>query len=136
MVGDRWRISATAQGEVVSMKTSEFECDLCVIGSGAGAGPIVSTAANAGYRVIVLEKGPWFKESDFYKDEISCCRRSVFTPELAKERHVLEQEDESGRWDAESTSESGWDFWNGNMVGGSSNLPANWNTLLIFRRRK
>ena len=27
-----------------------------------------------------------------------------------------------GDWTATPTSESGWDFWNGNLVGGSSNL--------------
>ncbi|MFN8389495.1 MAG: GMC family oxidoreductase [Bdellovibrionota bacterium] len=98
------------------------EFDLCVVGSGAGAGPVVLTAAEAGYRVVVLEKGPWFTEADFFKDEIACCRRSVFTPRLKDEQHVLESPNEDGTWKAEPTSESGWDFWNGNCVGGSSNF--------------
>lgn len=100
--------------------TKDF--DVCVIGSGAGGGPVVWTLAAAGYSVLVLEKGPWLTEQDFYKDELACCRRSVYTPELADEQHVIEDRDTDGNWVGEATSESGWDFWNGNCVGGSSNF--------------
>ena len=96
--------------------------DVCIIGSGAGGGPVAYTLAKAGYDVVVLEKGPWFTESDLYKDELACCRRSVYTPELQHEQHVIEEADGDGGWVATPTSESGWDFWNGNLVGGSSNL--------------
>ena len=95
--------------------------DVCIIGSGAGGGPVALTLAEAGYSVLVLEKGPWFSEQDFYKDELACCRRSVFTPRLVDEQHVIEQR-EDGAWIGTPTSESGWDFWNGNCVGGSSNF--------------
>ncbi len=96
--------------------------DVCIIGSGAGGGPVALTLAKAGYSVVVLEKGPWFSEKDFYKDELACCRRSVYTPKLSEEQHVIEDADSDGNWVGESTSDSGWDFWNGNCVGGSSNL--------------
>jgi choline dehydrogenase-like flavoprotein len=96
--------------------------DVCVIGSGAGGGPVALTLAQAGKSVLVLEKGPWFSEQDFYKDELACCRRSVYTPELTDEQHVIEDLDSHGDWVGEPTSESGWDFWNGNCVGGSSNF--------------
>lgn len=96
--------------------------DVCVIGSGAGGGPVAFNLAEAGYSVLVLEKGPWLTEKDFYKDELACCRFPVYTPDLADERHVLQQQDDLGDWVGESTEESGWDFWNGNLVGGSSNL--------------
>jgi len=99
-----------------------IEYDVCVIGSGAGAGPVVSELARAGKSVLVLEKGPWLKEADFFKDEMACCRRSTYTPKLEDEQHVIEEETRDGRWLAEPTSESGWDFWNGNVVGGSSNF--------------
>jgi choline dehydrogenase-like flavoprotein len=99
-----------------------YDCDICVIGSGAGGGPVALTLAEAGYSVVVLEKGPWLQEDDFYKDELACCRRSVYTPELADEQHVIEDLDSEGDWVGEATSDSGWDFWNGNCVGGSSNF--------------
>jgi choline dehydrogenase-like flavoprotein len=93
-----------------------------VIGSGAGGGPVALTLVEAGYSVVVLEKGPWFREDDFYKDEMACCRRSTYTPNLTDERHVLETGDGDGGWEAESTFDSGWDWWNGNCVGGATNF--------------
>ncbi len=103
-------------------KDANKDYDVCIIGSGAGGGPVALTLARAGYSVVVLEKGPWFTEKDFYKDELACCRRSVYTPSLSEEQHVIEDTDSDGNWVSESTSDSGWDFWNGNCVGGSSNL--------------
>ena len=103
-------------------KDTNKDYDVCIIGSGAGGGPVALTLARAGYSVVVLEKGPWFTEKDFYKDELACCRRSVYTPSLSEEQHVIEDTDSDGSWVSESTSDSGWDFWNGNCVGGSSNL--------------
>jgi len=96
--------------------------DVCIIGSGAGGGPVALTLAEAGYSVVVLEKGPWFKETDFFKDEIACCRRSRYTPSLRDEPQVIEREDADGAWESRSTYRSGTDFWNGNCVGGATNF--------------
>jgi len=98
------------------------DCDVCIIGSGAGGAPVAYALSKAGQSVVVLEKGPWLRDEHFYKDELACCRRSVYTPELRHEQHVIEEADGTGGWRATPTSESGWDFWNGNLVGGSSNL--------------
>lgn len=95
--------------------------DVCIVGSGAGAGPVAYELSRVGHKVLVLEKGPWYKRDDFFKDEIGVCRRSTFTPMLDEEQHVLEEKS-NGKWMQTPTSESGWDFWNGNIVGGSSNL--------------
>lgn len=95
--------------------------DAVVVGSGAGAGPVIYTLAKAGWEVLVLEKGPWLRTADFRKDELVATRRSVYTPPLHKEFHVLSLR-ENGRWNDYTTYALGWDFWNGNMVGGSSNL--------------
>ncbi|WP_068546176.1 GMC family oxidoreductase [Thalassotalea crassostreae] len=108
------------------MANNKPEFDICVIGSGAGASPVALTLAKAGAKVLVLEKGPWLNEEDFSKDELACCRRTTYSPRLEDEQHVIEEEyvddDDQSYWQGEATSESGWDFWNGNMVGGSSNL--------------
>ena len=96
--------------------------DVCVIGSGAGGGPIAYELSKAGYSVVVLEKGPWLTEKDFYKDEIACCRRPGYSSDLREEPQVLETKEEKGEWWARSTYQSGWSFWNGNCVGGSSNF--------------
>lgn len=96
--------------------------DVCVIGSGAGAGPVVLTLAQAGYSVVVLERGPWFAEKDFFKDELACCRRRVYVPDRRDAPHVIETRDDDGPWQARPTHATGWDFWNGNGVGGSSNF--------------
>ena len=95
--------------------------DVCVVGSGAGAGPVVYELARAGKRVVVLEKGAFYKEEDFSKDEIAFCRRSIVTPRLSEEYHLIEEKT-GDRWVATPTWKSGWDFWNGNVVGGSSNF--------------
>ena len=100
----------------------EYDFDICVVGSGAGGSPVAYEAANAGKKVVVLEKGPWFTEKDFSKDEISATRRSVYTPNLKDEYHILEDQKNDGTWKAKSTFDTGRDFWNGNCVGGSSNF--------------
>ena len=96
--------------------------DVCVVGSGAGGGPVALALAEAGYSVIVLEKGPWYTEADFFKDELTCCRRSAYAPDRRKEFHVVEHRKDNGDWVANPSHGSGLDFWNGNCVGGSSNF--------------
>jgi len=98
------------------------ETDICIIGSGAGAAPVALTLAEAGYHVTVLEKGPLYSEKDFKKDEIAVARRGLYTPRLEDEQHVVETYDSEGEIVREVGSETGWNFWNGSMVGGSSNL--------------
>ncbi len=95
--------------------------DVCIVGSGAGAGPVAFELCKAGFKVLILEKGGWYEKKDFFKDEIGVCRRSTFTPRLDEEQHIIEEYEE-GKWVGTPTSESGWDFWNGNIVGGSSNF--------------
>ena len=85
--------------------------DVCVIGSGAGAGPVIYELSKAGYNVVVLEKGPWFKTEDFSKDEMVATRRSVYTPNLKEESHVLVEQNSDGDWMSRSTYASGKDFW-------------------------
>jgi choline dehydrogenase-like flavoprotein len=96
--------------------------DICVVGSGAGAGPVIYELSKAGHTVVVLEKGPFLKTEDFSKDEMVATRRSVYTPNLKDERHVLVKKNSNGEWEESSTYKTGKDFWNGSAVGGSSNF--------------
>ncbi len=95
--------------------------DFCIVGSGAGAGPIAYELTKSGAKVVILEKGDFYKESDFNKDEIANTRRDILTPNLKDEFHVLESF-ENGSFVETPTFKSGWSFWNGNVVGGASNF--------------
>ncbi|MFA6197344.1 MAG: GMC family oxidoreductase [Sulfurimonas sp.] len=96
--------------------------DICIIGSGAGGAPIAYELSRAGYKVVVLEKGKNYKEEDFTKDELAVSRRDMFTPLLKEEQHVINERNADGSYTRHVGSESNWSFWNGSMVGGSSNL--------------
>lgn len=100
--------------------------DICIVGSGAGASPVAYTMAKAGAKVLVLEKGPWLTEKEFFKDELTISTHDAYNPKLSDEQHVIEEEyeDEDGNsfWQGEKTSDSGWTWWNGTVVGGSSNF--------------
>lgn len=96
--------------------------DVCIVGSGAGGGPVAFELAKAGYSVLVLEKGPWLTEKDYFKDELAVARRNTYIPSPHDEQHVIETQDNSGNWQARSTAHSSWNFFNGNVVGGSSNF--------------
>ncbi len=100
----------------------EKKYDVCIIGSGAGAGPIAYELSLAGFQVLILEKGPWIKTKDFTKDEMVTSRRSVYSPNLKDEPQVIEKQNLNGEWIARSNYETGQDMWNGNCVGGSSNF--------------
>ncbi|PHQ65825.1 MAG: oxidoreductase [Sulfurimonas sp.] len=96
--------------------------DVCIVGSGAGASPIAYELSNAGFNVVVLEKGKYYKEEDFSKDELAVSRRDKFIPLLKDEQHVINTLEVDGSIERYEGATSGWNFWNGSMVGGSSNL--------------
>ncbi len=96
--------------------------DVCIIGSGAGASPIAYELANAGFSVVVLEKGQNYTEKDFNKDEIAVTRRDMFTPPLWEQKHIINEYKADGTFTRYDGEKSDWSFWNGSMVGGSSNL--------------
>ena len=101
----------------------EDKFDMCIVGSGAGAGPVIYELSKAGFKVCVLEKGPWLKTEDYNKDEYTACRQDLFTPNLADEFHEIESYNtRKEEWETKSTFKSGKTYWNGNVVGGSSNF--------------
>ena len=105
--------------------------DVCIVGSGAGAGPVAYELAKAGRSVVVLEKGPWITTADFNKDEIVSSRRDVYTPRRLDEPQVVEWKGDDGKFHAASNAHGGINLWNGNCVGGSSNFMS-----AYFHRKK
>ena len=64
-------------------KTSD-EVDFVIVGSGAAGGVLAKELSTNGFRVVVLEQGPYFTESDFTHDEIKILQEGLLTnhPEL------------------------------------------------------
>jgi choline dehydrogenase-like flavoprotein len=95
--------------------------DVCIIGTGAGASGVAYTLAQAGKKVVMLERGGFLKEKDFSKDEIAYCKRDIVTPNLTESYHTIE-DFEKGKWVKTTTTQTESSFFNGNIVGGSSNF--------------
>jgi choline dehydrogenase-like flavoprotein len=64
-------------------KTAD-EVDFVIIGSGAAGGILAKELSGNGYRVVVLEQGPYLTEKDFVHDEIKVLNQDLLTnhPEL------------------------------------------------------
>lgn len=59
-------------------KTSD-EVDFVVIGSGAAGGIVAKELSANGFRVVVLEQGPYLTEKDFVHDEITVFEQDLLT---------------------------------------------------------
>ena len=53
--------------------------DFVVVGAGAAGGVVAKELATAGFRVVVLEQGPWLRERDFRHDELWALRQHALT---------------------------------------------------------
>lgn len=87
--------------------------DVVVVGSGAGGAPMALQLGRAGFKVVVLEKGPWYKKEDFVHDEILNSRRNFFMPLPWDEPHLLR----GGEQQPFSRTNEGW---TANCVGGGT----------------
>jgi choline dehydrogenase-like flavoprotein len=52
-----------------------LDCDVVVIGSGAGGAPVAAELAEAGFDVVVLEEGSYYRTPDFAADTGAMIRR-------------------------------------------------------------
>jgi choline dehydrogenase-like flavoprotein len=55
------------------------EVDFVIVGSGAAGGVVAKELSTAGFRVVVLEQGPWRTERDFVHDEIKIFQQSALS---------------------------------------------------------
>lgn len=69
--------------------STPLECDVLVIGSGAGGGPLAFSLARHGFEVIVLEKGPRHPRAAYAHDEVAVQRRDFFAPPLDSDPHTV-----------------------------------------------
>src|SRR5438045_2690065 len=60
------------------------EVDFVVVGSGAAGGIVAKELSTAGFRVVVLEQGPWRTEKDFVHDEIKIFQQNWLTNDWSK----------------------------------------------------
>ncbi len=63
--------------------------DAILVGSGAGGGPLSLSLAEAGLRVLVLEKGPRIAREDYRPDEIEVAHNGLFWPTLEEDPHTV-----------------------------------------------
>ncbi|PWU07369.1 MAG: hypothetical protein C5B51_10135 [Terriglobia bacterium] len=63
--------------------------DFVVIGCGAAGGVMARELSTAGFRVVVLEQGPWRHEKDFTHDEIGVLYRSGLTNDYRKQPNTF-----------------------------------------------
>lgn len=68
----------------VSYKPSE-EVDFVIVGSGAAGGVLAKELSTNGFRVVVLEQGPYLTESDFTHNEIEVFTNSLLTNHFDKQ---------------------------------------------------
>ena len=55
------------------------EVDFVIVGSGAAGGVVAKELSTAGFRVVVLEQGPWRTERDFVHDELKMFQENFLT---------------------------------------------------------
>jgi len=87
--------------------------DVVVVGSGAGGAPMALELGRRGFKVVVLEKGPFYRKEDFVHDEILNSRRSFFMPLPWEEPHLLRRGG-TGRHERSNAA------WTANCVGGGT----------------
>lgn len=97
-----WRVLGGPHGAL----PERLDCDVAIVGSGAGAGITAELLAQAGLKVVIVEEGPLRSSTDFHQ------RESEAYPTLYQESA------------ARKTADKGINILQGRCVGGSTTV--NW----------
>jgi choline dehydrogenase-like flavoprotein len=63
--------------------------DFIVVGAGAAGGVVAKELSTAGFRVVVLEQGPWLHEKDFTHDEVDVMYRGGLINNFKKQPNTF-----------------------------------------------
>jgi choline dehydrogenase-like flavoprotein len=96
----------------VSYKPSD-EVDFVIVGSGAAGGVLAKELSTNGFRVVVLEQGPYLREADFSHDEVKVFQQHQITNNPKRQRHTF-------RATPQDKAKEQLSVLYGNCVGGSS----------------
>jgi choline dehydrogenase-like flavoprotein len=94
---------------IVPSKGQIIDCDVCVVGSGAGGSLIAESLAKLGWHLVVIDSGDYFMSKDFTSRQEYDLTRNLF--------------EQSGR---AATKDLAFSLLEGHTVGGST--VVNWNT--------
>src|SRR5271169_6496532 len=97
---------------MVTYKTSD-EVDFVIIGSGAACGVLANELSTNGFRVVVLEQGPYLTEKDFIHDEVKVFNQHLLTNDPKTQPTTF-------RKTVQDKSQTKYSVMYGRCVGGSS----------------
>ena len=63
--------------------------DFIIVGAGAAGGVIANELSAAGFRIVVLEQGPYLKEKDFTHDELKYMFQSAMTNDYKRQPNTF-----------------------------------------------
>jgi choline dehydrogenase-like flavoprotein len=70
---------------------AQTEIDFLIIGAGAAGGIIAKELSMAGFRIVVLEQGPYLRERDFKHDEFSHQQQRAITNDYRRQPNTFRQ---------------------------------------------
>src|SRR5262249_41010413 len=76
-------------GEAQAKFDAQTEIDFVIVGAGAAGGIIAKELALAGFRLVVLEQGPYLKEPDFEHDELKYMRQRAISNDYQRQPNTF-----------------------------------------------